>query len=49
MDKDADYKIKKYVETYFSQYQELVTTHKDKNRTKLEEWLQQSSSPSSIL
>ena len=50
MDKDTDHKIKKYVENYFSQYQELVTTcNKEKNRTKLEDWLQQSSSPSSIL
>jgi len=47
IDKDTDQKIKKYVDSYYSQYQGLVNTYKEKNRAKVEDWLQQAYSPTS--
>jgi len=41
IDKDTDQKIKKFVDTYYSQYQGLVNTmNKEKSRAKVEDWLQ---------
>jgi len=47
MDKDTDPKIKKYVDTYYQQYQALVSSFREKNRAKVEDWLQQAYSPTS--
>jgi RNA recognition motif-containing protein len=41
LDRDTDNKIKKFVDSYYSQYQSLVTNHKEKTRNKVEDWLQQ--------
>lgn len=39
IDRDTDNKIKKFVDNYYAQYQQLVTTHKENNRYKVEDWL----------